>query len=263
MDNFMPVLVESKKRKVVTCKSLGCKTPARLHGLCYQHGGARLCISAGCSRKIYGSKAASYCSVHGGAKSKASEARNCKRVGCSEPALKYGKCIHHGGLMCRISCCRKFTGPPDFRECLVHSRGESTPVVRDAEVQQENQCKMDGCSNTATKRGKCAEHGGAKKLCKKEGCTELAAKRGICISHGGLQCYYENCHKQSVGRMAYCAQHDRAFRKPWSWSNRSRLPCKIDGCSSFANRKGLCFAHGGRAPLKATGNADSFEGTVQ
>eukprot|EP00729_Bicosta_minor_P026718 gene26718-biopygen11626 len=146
-------------------------------------------------------------------------------------------------------------------------------------------CSVDGCSNTVSARGLCANHG--IKPCSIEGCTTKAMARGLCSKHGArgkcvqmgcvtnaqkrgghcrkhskkVACAHPNCSTPLIAGKGVCTKHG-AFGICTAWGcktnayagnkghcfkhSKDKATCSASGCSNGVAARGLCFAHGAR-----------------
>jgi len=131
----------------------------------------------------------------GRSKTKTSNTKACRIIGCSDPALaRRPYCVRHSGnRMCEHKGCSK-CAQGSTRFCIAHGGGR--------------RCTFPGCDKGARDKFFCAAHGGGKR-CKFNGCNKSAVGgSSLCTAHGGgRRCSVEGCDKSAQSSTRFCVKH--------------------------------------------------------
>lgn len=101
-------------------------------------------------------------------------------------------------------------------------------------------CTVEDCTEEATGRGLCKQHGGGKKRtrCTYAGCTSQARKGGVCAKHGARlnkrTCNHPDGCANQAQKGGLCAKHG------------GRPVCSVQGCGNISVKEGVCYQHGAR-----------------
>ena len=75
------------------------------------------------------------------------------------------------------------------------------------------------------------------KACKVEGCSTFKVARGLCGKHGAHgECQIDGCSTNAQSGSSHCGKHGKH-------GGDSRKVCKMEGCSTLAVARGVCFKH--------------------
>eukprot|EP00729_Bicosta_minor_P005556 gene5556-biopygen16858 len=218
------------------CNAWGCTKNANSsgRGVCRAHDiKVLLCSTPDCPNKIIARRV---CKKHGAY-------GFCSFGNCKTAAASKGRCARHGGgstKVCKVKDCNTLAVARGL--CGKHGA--------------HGTCTTKGCTTNARQGSKhCSKHGGRKNTpCSVAGCTTPSKRKGLCGKHGGGpgRCYAGNCTKQIVGMWMTCGKH--GGHGECSHPSGCRLHggkcCSVDGCTTNAKARGVCFVHGAYGECK-------------
>jgi hypothetical protein len=214
------ILPSDEEDKMKTCSVEPCENKAQGNGFCYKHGGRKSrCIVDGCMTLSRAGKL--FCLKH---------ANQCVVKGCIRKANGRRFCNQHSNTICSADGCHGLELAGGF--CVDHGG-------------QQFLCTFQDCGMIKLKDSDVCRHHheSSHRRCTKEGCIKWIRRQGLCDEHFVMQHnqHSDTCESDySLGLEQPASDYEPPPENP---KKRGKI-CYLDGCTTKAQLKGLCFKHG-------------------